>query len=62
MRAALEYLVGATPGQPLTGRQVSNRLKTFKRHVAGGFYLDFNPNEYHRGGMVWRLHQVESEI
>lgn len=60
MRAALENLVGCPPGTAPATRQVSNRLRILRRRVVGGTYLDFNPNEYHRRGMVWRLRSVES--
>jgi len=58
MRAALENAVGCPPGRTPTPRQVSNRLRHFRRRVVGGLYLDFNPREYHRNGAVWRLHSV----
>lgn len=56
MRAALENLVGCPPGKTPTPRQVGNRLRHFRRRVVSGVYLDSNPNEYNRGGAVWRLH------
>jgi hypothetical protein len=62
MRAALENVVGCPAGKAPATRQVSNRLRHFRRRVVGGVYLDFHPNEYHRGGMVWRLRNVEPGI
>ncbi|NUQ46866.1 MAG: hypothetical protein HUU22_12645 [Phycisphaerae bacterium] len=60
MRAAIENVVGCPPGKPPTSRQVGNKLRHFRRRVVGGVYLDFNPNEYHRSGVVWRLKNVEA--
>ncbi|TWT40489.1 hypothetical protein RAS1_42000 [Phycisphaerae bacterium RAS1] len=61
MRAAIENVVGCPPGKPPTSRQVGNKLRHFRRRVVGGVYLDFNPNEYHRNGVVWRLKNVEAD-
>ncbi len=61
LRAALENVVGCPPGKPPTSRQVGNKLRRFRRRVVGGVYLDFNPNEYHRNGVVWRLKNVEAD-
>ncbi|MCG3122057.1 MAG: hypothetical protein GIKADHBN_00433 [Phycisphaerales bacterium] len=58
MRAALEQLVGTPPGKAPTARQVANKIAAFRRRVAGGRFLDFNPMEYNRAGAVWRLHQA----
>ena len=54
MRAALENMVGCPPGKTPTPRQVGNKLRHFRRRVWQGQYLDFNPNEWNRGGSVWR--------
>jgi hypothetical protein len=55
MRAALENLVGCAPGKIPAPRQVGNKIKSFRRRVVEGHYLDTNPNEHHRNGAVWRL-------
>ena len=55
MRSALENMVGCPPGKAPTPRQVGNKLRHFRRRVLQGRYLDFNGNEYSRGGSVWRL-------
>jgi len=60
MRAALENLAGCPPGKAPGPRQVGNKIRSFRRRVVGGFYLDTNPNEYHRNGAVWRLHATEA--
>ncbi|MCC7408851.1 MAG: hypothetical protein IT442_12315, partial [Phycisphaeraceae bacterium] len=58
MRGALENLVGCPPGKTPTPRQVGAKLKTFRRRVVDGRYIDTNPDEYSRQGAVWRLHDV----
>ncbi|HOD81763.1 MAG: hypothetical protein BWX88_03439 [Planctomycetes bacterium ADurb.Bin126] len=58
MRAALETLVGCPAGKAPTARQVSNKIKCFRRRVFDGVYLDFNQHEYNRAGAVWRLHNA----
>jgi hypothetical protein len=58
MRATLENLVGCPPGKAPGSRQVGAKLKLFRRRNVGGSYLDYNPDEYHRGGSVWRLHRA----
>jgi hypothetical protein len=59
MRSALENMVGCPPGKTPTPRQVGNKLRHFRRRVWQGQYLDFNANEYSRGGSVWRLLSCE---
>jgi len=59
MRAALENLVGCPPGKTPAPRQVGNKIKSFRRRVVEGRFLDSNPNEYHRNGAVWRLGAVK---
>jgi hypothetical protein len=55
MRAALENLVGCPPGKTPAPKQVGNRIRSFRRRVIEGHYLDTNANEYNRNGAVWRL-------
>jgi len=61
MRAALENLVGCPPGKAPTARQVGNKLRLFRRRVVDKVFLDSNPAEYARGGVVWRLVGVGSK-
>ncbi len=61
MRAALENLVGCPVGKAPAAKQVGKRLSYFRRRVVGGVYLDSNPNEYARGGTVWRLQHVQRD-
>jgi hypothetical protein len=58
MRTALETIVGCPPGKAPNARQVGARLKSFRRRVVNGLYIDTNPGEYHRNGSVWRLHHA----
>jgi hypothetical protein len=58
MRAALENVVGSPPGKVPSARQVGNKLRSFRRRVNGGAYLDTNPTEYNRSGAVWRIHHA----
>lgn len=58
MREAIDGLVGCPPGKTPSARQLGNRMKSFRRRVVDGVYLDFNPNEYERGGAVWRLYEA----
>jgi hypothetical protein len=58
MRAALENMVGSPPGKVPSPRQVGNKLKSFRRRVIAGVFLDSNPNEYNRSGAVWRVHNA----
>jgi hypothetical protein len=58
MRAALENMVGSPPGKVPSPRQVGNKLKSFRRRVISGVFLDSNPNEYNRSGAVWRVHNA----
>jgi len=57
IRAALENLLGCPPGKTPTPRQVGNRMRSFRRRVVAGMFLDVEPtrNEH---GKVWRLHSV----
>jgi hypothetical protein len=58
MRAALENLVGCSPGKVPAPRQVGAKLKGYRRRNVGGAYLDTNANEPRRTGAVWRLHNA----
>lgn len=60
MRAALENLVGCPPGKTPTARQVGNRLKTYRRRVLDGVFLDTKQTEYDRDGAVWRLYDKKT--
>ena len=58
MRAALEQLAGGVPGKVPSARQLGNKLRSFRRRVIGGAYLDTRTDEYNRNGAVWRVHHV----
>jgi hypothetical protein len=60
MRAALEAFVGCPPGKTPGARQVGAKFRSFRRRVLNGVFIDTNPNEYNRGGAVWRLHAAHS--
>lgn len=55
MRAALEAMVSCPPGRVPTPRQVGNHLKSFRRRVVNGRYLDTRADERRSGGAVWRV-------
>ena len=55
MRAALESMVGCPSGRIPTCRQISNRLKSFRRRVFNQVFLDIDASRYNRVGAVWRL-------
>lgn len=56
MRSAVENLVGGGPANPPIARQVGNRLKTFRKRVLAGAYLNIDSKKQDRGGAVWRLY------
>lgn len=53
MRSAIEALVNLPAGKTPTARQVSNRLKVFRRRVSNGRYLDLNGRG--RDGAEWKV-------
>lgn len=55
MRAAIETMVGSPPGKTPTNRQVANKLRSYRRRVIGGQYLDYDDTK-RSSGRVWRLH------
>jgi hypothetical protein len=54
MRAALENLVGCAPGKVPSPRQVGIKLRSFRRRVVGGHYIDIKPGN-HKSGGVWEV-------
>jgi len=56
MRAAIENLASTPAGKTPTARQVGNKLRSFRRRVVGGMYLDIDPYGGRKNGRVWRLH------
>jgi hypothetical protein len=58
LRVALEQFVGGLPGRVPSARQVGNKLRSYRRRVIDGAYLDTNPQDCARGGAIWRLHHV----
>jgi hypothetical protein len=59
MRTALENLVGCAPGKVPTPRQVAGKLRSYRRRVIGGRYLDLDPHSGRREGRTWLLFPVE---
>ncbi len=57
MRAALESLTGASPARPPGVRQVGLRLRTFRRRVHRGRFLDIDNSKHNNRGAVWRLYE-----
>jgi hypothetical protein len=58
LRVAVEQFIGGLPGRVPSARQVGNKLRSYRRRVIDGFYLDTNPQDCARGGAIWRLHHV----
>jgi hypothetical protein len=54
MRAALENLTNVPPGKVPTAKQIGNKLRQFRRRVAGGVMLDTDIRRT-ESGKVWRL-------
>lgn len=57
MRTAIEQVAGGSPGRAPSARVVGNRLKTFRRRVQNGFYIDIDPTNHDREGRIWRWHE-----
>jgi len=55
MRAALEALAGTPPGKSPSVRSIGTRLRTFRRRVVGGSFLDIDGSRKSSEGAVWRL-------
>jgi hypothetical protein len=55
MRAAIENFVNCPPGKTPSARQFGNKLRTVRRRVNGGFWLDIDIRDRRRTGAVWRL-------
>lgn len=59
MKNAIEAFVGVPSGRAPTARQVSGHLKSAKRKVSGGLFLDC-PNR-NKLGMKWHVYSTEIE-
>ncbi len=55
MRAALETIAGCPPGRTPTARQVANRLRSFRKRVVEGAYLDYDDSLGRKHGRWWKL-------
>jgi hypothetical protein len=60
MRAAIENLVGGSASRPPTARQLGNRLRSCRRRVVNGLYVDVCEEVRRAGGTVWRLWRTTS--
>ena len=60
MRAAFESLAGGSGKAPST-RQISNKLKAYRRRVIDGRMLDFDPAQKRPGGYAWKVIKRESQ-
>ncbi len=60
MRAALENAVGCPPGRAPSNRQVGNKLKSFRRRVLDGWFLDTDDTKTKHGAR-WRLMRATSD-
>jgi len=59
VRAALKELAGTPVGDTPSARQVGGKLRSYRRRVIDGFYLDHDPSRKKAGGAVWRLYRSE---
>lgn len=60
MRAAFESLAGGG-GKTPSARQISNKLKAYRRRVIDGRMLDFDPAHKRPGGYAWKVIKRESQ-
>jgi hypothetical protein len=59
MRAAIENATGCPPGKTPSNRQVGNKLKTFRRRVVDGRFLDTDGTKT-KHGVRWRVYSAAS--
>jgi hypothetical protein len=62
MRTALESLAGSPPGKPPSSRTLGNRLRSFRRRVVGGAYLDIDSERKNSAGATWRLYDAKKRV
>jgi hypothetical protein len=60
MQAALENLAGTVNGIAPEIRKLGNRLRTLRRHVVDGFYIDRDESSG-RDGTRWLLKEVKRD-
>lgn len=59
LRMALLNLMGGSGTSGLDARKVGNKLRSLRRRVVSGHYLDVDPNGSRRHGALWRLYPAE---
>ena len=59
MRAAIENATGCPPGKTPSNRQVGNKLKTFRRRVVDGRFLDTDGTKT-KHGVRWQIYSAVS--
>jgi hypothetical protein len=57
LRAAIENATGCPPGKTPTNRQVGKKLRSYRRAVVGGRYLQ-NDDTKTKHGVRWRVHNT----
>ncbi|MBX3316682.1 MAG: hypothetical protein KF902_07450 [Phycisphaeraceae bacterium] len=60
MRTAFELLAGAN-GKAPNARQISNKLKAYRRRVIDGRMLDFDPSQKRPSGYAWKVIKRETQ-
>ena len=60
MRAAIEEFCGCAAGKKPSARQFGNKLRSVRRRVCDGWYLDIDTSQKNRIGSVWRLNRGTS--
>lgn len=53
LRSALEELTGASPGRPMSSREIGNTLRLYRRRVVDGKYFDSPAKR--AGGALWKV-------
>jgi hypothetical protein len=62
MRTALENLAGGRSGKPPSSRAIGNRLRSFRRRVVDGAYLDIDSEKKNSAGATWRLYDAKNQV
>lgn len=60
MRDAIEYFVNCPSGQVPTARTLGNKLRSSRRRVIAGMFLDIDPTTRRRNGALWRIFPVDA--